>query len=78
MVVDGALSIGGTLIATGRCSLVRGNVPKRGTLLGGTHSLLKYDSITLVLENGQKSTIVPRRIEFLADQPPLLVFDVMV
>ena len=49
MVTLGSLCIGETLLAMGRCSLLPDDVPTVGTLEGAAHSLLKYDTLRLVL-----------------------------
>jgi hypothetical protein len=77
MVTTGALYIANTLLATGRCSLLPDEAPTTGTLVGGSHRLLKYEFLTLVLADDQKLTIAPKRIEFSAGEKPLLVFDVL-
>jgi hypothetical protein len=77
MVTTGSLYIGETLLAVGRCALWPEDAPTGGTLLGGTHSLLKYDSLVLVLVNNHRLTIAPRRIEHQPGEKPLLVFDVL-
>ena len=77
MVIDGALYIGGTLLATGRCSLWPDDKPATGSMLGGTHSLLNYDQLKLQLASGETLNILPRRIEYAADRQAILVFDVV-
>jgi len=76
MVVDGALYIGDTLLATGRCSLLPDTKPATGSMVGGTHFLLNYDLLTLRLATGETLDVVPRRIEHSADKHAILVFEV--
>jgi hypothetical protein len=61
----------------GRCSLLPDDLPTDGTLVGGTHSLLKYDTLTLALPDGRQLSIEPKRIEHRPGEPPLLVFAVL-
>jgi hypothetical protein len=77
MVTTGALYSAKTLLLTERCSLLPDGAPSTGTMVGGSHGLLQYEYLTLVLADGRELTVAPRRIEFAAGEKPLLVFDVM-
>jgi hypothetical protein len=76
MVTTASLYIADTLLAMGRCSLQPDEAPAYGTLVGGSHALLKYESLTLVLADDRKFNVAPKRIEYQADEKPLLVFDI--
>jgi hypothetical protein len=77
MVMDGALYIGSTLLASGRCSLWPDDKPAAGSILGGTHGLLNYDQLKLQLASGETLDIRPRRIEYSAGRQAILIFDVV-
>ena len=75
MHVDGTLFIGENRLATGRCSLWPDGKPAAGSMAGGLHHLLHYDELILKLASGETWGIVPRRVEYSADEGTVLVFD---
>jgi hypothetical protein len=62
MITTGSLYIADTLLTQGPCSLVPDEAPSHGTLVGGSHALLKYESLTLVLADDRKLIVAPKRI----------------
>ena len=76
MHVDGTLLIGQIPLATGRCSLWPDGNPAAGSMAGGLHHLLHYDELILKLASGETLAIVPRRVEYSADEGAVLLFDI--
>ena len=79
MVIDGALYDGDQLLAAGYCALLPDDQPAIGSIVVGSKpaGLLKYETLTLRLANGDRLRIVPRHVEHAAGQPPALAFDVI-